>query len=96
MVKNSILEIHSNIVNYKETEEDDEYKQQMQLLTERMDYPIILTTMVRFLESFFGSGTQNSRAIHQFANSIIIFDEIQTLSVKCVYLFNNLINFLVK
>lgn len=83
----SIVELHSNVV-FDNKEED--YK----LLTERMDAPIVLTTMVRFLNTFFGSGTQNIRPIHQFQNAVIIFDEIQTLPIRCVRMFNGLINFL--
>ena len=55
---------------------------------------MIFTTMVRFLNTFFGSGTRNIRGAHQFANSIIIFDEVQTLSPKCMAIFNTLLNFL--
>ncbi len=33
--------------------------------------------------------------MHQLANAVLIFDEIQTLPVNCVHLFNNAINFLV-
>ena len=34
--------------------------------------------------------------MHQLANSILIFDEIQTLPIKTIHLFNNAINFLVQ
>ena len=34
--------------------------------------------------------------MHQLANAILIFDEIQTLSINCVHLFNNAMNFLVE
>ncbi len=66
-----------------------------ELLAERMDSPIVITTMVRFLNTFFKGKTRSPRAIHHFANSIIIFDEIQTIPIKCIGLFNSLINFLV-
>ena len=34
--------------------------------------------------------------MHQLANAVIIFDEVQTLPVKCVQLFANMaVNFLV-
>jgi CRISPR-associated endonuclease/helicase Cas3 len=32
--------------------------------------------------------------MHQLANAVLIFDEIQTLPIRCVHLFNNAINFL--
>ena len=85
--ENEILEHHSNLI--RDTE-DEKYK----LLTERWDSPIILTTMVQFLNTVFSGGTQNIRRMHNLANSVIIFDEIQALPVKCIHLFNGLINFL--
>lgn len=84
---NIVLECHSNIVI---EEDDSEYS----LLSERWDSPIICTTMVQFLESIFSSGTKKIRRMHQLANAVIIFDEIQTLPLKCTCLFNWLIPFL--
>lgn len=85
----SVAELHSALVV---DNLDEDYK----LLTERMDAPIILTTMVRFLNTFFAAGTQNSRPIHNFEDAVIIFDEIQTLPIKCIRMFNGLLNFLSK
>lgn len=85
--KDMILEHHSNLV--LDNEEED-YK----LLTERWDSPIILTTMVQFLDTLFSGGTQGIRRMHNLANSIIIFDEIQALPIKCISMFNSAINFL--
>ena len=34
--------------------------------------------------------------MHQLANAVVIFDEIQTLPISCVHLFNNAVNFLVE
>ena len=65
------------------------------LLTENWDAPVVFTTMVQFLEALFGAGTRGARRMHQLAKAVIIFDEIQTLPIKCVHLFNNAINFLV-
>lgn len=52
--------------------------------------------MVQFLESLFGAGTRGARRMHQLANAVLVFDEIQTLPIKCTHLFNNAINFLVE
>lgn len=82
-----ILEHHSNLVI---DNEDEDYK----LLTERWDSPIILTTMVQFLDTLFSGGTQCVRRMHNLANSIIIFDEIQAIPIKCINMFNSAINFL--
>ncbi len=84
-----VLEHHSNIEPELET-------WQSRLLSENWDAPIIYTTMVQFLESLFGGGTRGARRMHRLANSVIVFDEIQTLPLKCVHLFCNAVNFLVR
>jgi len=83
-----VLEHHSNLIPELMTKQN-------KILAENWDAPIVFTTNVQFLESFFGSGTRNARRMHQLANSVIIFDEIQTLPVKTVHPFCNAINFLV-
>jgi CRISPR-associated endonuclease/helicase Cas3 len=42
----------------------------------------------------FGCITADIRELHQLANSIIIF-EVHALPIKCVHLFNNVVNYLV-
>ena len=57
--------------------------------------PIVLTTMVQFLNAFFGSNRGALRRMNQFCNSVLIFDEVQALPLNCVYLFNSAVDFLV-
>ncbi|MDR4496847.1 MAG: CRISPR-associated helicase Cas3' [Candidatus Scalindua sp.] len=83
-----VLEHHSNL-----TPDEDTTKQKV--LAENWDAPVVLTTNVQVLEALFGSGTQSVRRMHQLANAVIIFDEVQTLPVKCVQLFNTAVKFLV-
>ena len=64
-------------------------------ISDNWDAPVIFTTMVQFLEAIYGSGTKRIRRMHNIANSIIIFDEIQTVPIKTVYLFNEAVNFLI-
>lgn len=64
------------------------------LISENWDSPIVLTTMVQFLEALFSGGTRSVRRLHQLANSVLVFDEIQTLPINCTHLFCNAINFL--
>jgi CRISPR-associated endonuclease/helicase Cas3 len=64
------------------------------VLCENWDAPVVYTTMVQFLEALFGSGTRGARRMHQLGRAVLIFDEVQTLPIKCVHLFNNAINFL--
>lgn len=84
-----ILEHHSNLVA------DNEH-QDYKLLTERWSSPIILTTMVQFLNTLFAGGTQDVRRMHNLANSIIILDEIQSVPIKCIHMLNSALNFLSK
>lgn len=82
-----VLEHHSNL-------EPDQQTWQTKLVSENWDAPIVLTTMVQLLEALFSGGTKGVRRLHQLANSVLIFDEIQTLPINCVHLFCNAINFL--
>jgi CRISPR-associated endonuclease/helicase Cas3 len=75
-----VLEHHSNL---EHSEKNDQFIDS----SETWNVPIIITTMVQFLESLFGSGTRKIRRMHQLANSVIIFDEVQTLPLSCTYLF---------
>ena len=87
---NIVLEHHSNLIQEKENEQHYLNK----ILSENWDAPIIYTTSVQFLETFFGSGTSTTRRLHQLAKSVIIFDEIQTLPINCTHLFCHAVNFL--
>ena len=82
-----VLEHHSNLEPEKQSWQD-------KLLSENWDKPIVFTTMVQFLDAWFGGGTRGTRHIHPMTNSVLIFDEIQTLPVKCVHLFCNVLNWL--
>jgi CRISPR-associated endonuclease/helicase Cas3 len=83
-----VLEHHSNFV----PEEDTRYRHN--LLAENWDAPIVFTTQVQFLEALFGSGTRDARRMHQLANSVIIFDEVQNVPLKITHMFNAALRFL--
>ena len=83
-----VLEHHSNLTPEEET-------RRQSLLAENWDSPIVFTTQVQFLETLFGSGTRSARRMHQLANSVIIFDEVQTIPIRCVHMFNLALRFLV-
>ena len=80
-----VLEHHSG---YNEDEDNnrqiaeeitDAQSYQKRLATENWDYPIIVTTSVQFFESLFSNKPSKCRKIHNIANSVVIFDEVQTL-----------------
>ncbi|MDO5640485.1 MAG: CRISPR-associated helicase Cas3' [Neisseria sp.] len=84
-----VLEHHSNL-------DPEKQSWQNKLLSENWDKPVVFTTMVQFLDAWFGGGTRGARHIHPMTKSVLIFDEIQTLPVKCVHMFCNTLNWLTR
>lgn len=82
-----VLEHHGNITPERQTWKE-------KILCENWDAPVVYTTMVQFLESLFGAGTRGARRMHQLANAVVVFDEVQSLPIKCTHIFNNAVNFL--
>ncbi len=83
-----VLEHHSNLTPEEETRRHN-------LLAENWDAPVVFTTQVQFLEALFGAGTRNARRMHQLANAVIILDEVQTIPIKLIHMFNTAMRFLV-
>lgn len=97
--KEKVLEHHSNVIDDVESEKDPDYygkphQKSMQLARDNWDHPIIFTTMVQFLDTFYAKGTRKSRRLHNLTNAIVIFDEVQSVPIKHIPLFNNAVNFL--
>ena len=89
----AILEHHSNVMT-EDNGEDTESMDFRRILTERWDVPVIFTTQVQFLNTLFAGDNSSLRRLRALEDSIVIFDEIQTLPVRCTYLFNAAMNFL--
>jgi CRISPR-associated endonuclease/helicase Cas3 len=92
-----LLEHHSNAIPDNPELDDaarDEILKEYDLLTERWDSRIIITTMVQFLESVYSGKTRKLRKIHHLANTVFVFDEVQALPLACTHLFNELMNYL--
>ncbi len=86
-----VLEHHSNVIRFEEVKEVlDEYE----FLTETWSEPIIISTMVRFLETIFQGRMTDVRRFQALTESVIIIDESQTIPKKTVYMFNEAMNFL--
>lgn len=86
---NVVLEHHSNLTPEEESRRHN-------LLAENWDAPIVFTTQVQFLQALFSPGTRSARRMHQLANSVIIFDEVQTIPIRCVHMFNIALRFLIQ
>ncbi|MDF1508803.1 CRISPR-associated helicase Cas3' [Robertmurraya sp. DFI.2.37] len=95
----SVLEHHGNVIDDKLLDHDFDYyghplHKQLQLARDNWDYPIIFTTMVQFLDAFYAKGTRKARRLHNLMNSVIIFDEVQSVPFQHYHLFNEAVNFL--
>ncbi|XID91065.1 CRISPR-associated helicase Cas3' [Paenibacillaceae bacterium WGS1546] len=95
----NLLEHHSNVVHdlADNDELDDGFmsvRQKLKLARDNWDSPIVFTTMVQFLNTFYARGSRYIRRLHNLSEAVIIFDEVQKVPVHCVSLFNRALNFL--
>jgi CRISPR-associated endonuclease/helicase Cas3 len=72
----NVLEHHSD---YDFDNLDEETALQRRLAIENWNSPIVVTTNVQLLESLFSNKPSKCRKLHNVANSVIVFDEAQTL-----------------
>lgn len=87
--KENVLEHHSNVeyeqIRGKGTDDTDILKKsKVELASENWDAPIIITTAVQFFESLYGNRNSKCRKLHNIAESVVVFDEVQTLPTKYV------------
>lgn len=73
--KDAVLEHHCNFIP-----DDADWK--TRLASENWDAPIAVTTNAQFFDSFYANKPSKCRKLHNVANSIVIFDEIQTIPVE--------------
>lgn len=86
-----LLEHHSNVVcDVDSIEELDNYE----LVTENWDAPVIVSTLVQFLNILFKQNTSAVRRMQALNNSVIVIDEIQSIPKKTIAMFNLAMNFL--
>ena len=81
--EDAVLEHHSGIIDedreYEKEAFDSDTESIRRLACENWDVPFILTTAVQFFESVFSNKPFKCRKNHNIAESVVIFDEIQTL-----------------
>ncbi len=77
----NVLEHHSQVEISDNGEETPEaYKKR--LACENWDAPVVVTTAVQFFESLYAAKTSKCRKLHNIADSVVIFDEAQTIPVS--------------
>jgi len=79
--KDAVIEHHSafNDPAIESTIKQADSKTKLKMAMENWDAPVIVTTVVQFMESLFSNRTSDCRKLHRIANSVVIFDEAQTL-----------------
>ena len=72
---------HYSAVDYQLAEREEMTPEQYRklLASENWDAPVIITTAVQFFESLYSNRSSRCRKLHNIANSVVIFDEAQTL-----------------
>ncbi len=77
----NVLENHSQIKIPDDEEEETPEAYRKRLACENWDAPVVVTTAVQFFESLYAAKTSKCRKLHHIANSVVIFDEAQTIPV---------------
>ena len=86
-----ILEHHSNVI--QESHDSEEYDLH-ELMMERWNAPVIITTMVQLLNTLFSGKTSCIRRFHALSDCVLVIDEVQTVPPRMLTLFNLTMNFL--
>lgn len=84
-----VLEHHSSynegdLNNRGDAESCSPNEKRKSLACENWDYPIIVTTTVQFFESLFSNRPSKCRKIHNIAESVVIFDEVQAIPKEVI------------
>lgn len=85
-----ILEHHSNVIATENAADLD----MRELAVESWNSPVIITTLVQLLNTFFLGKTTAVRRFQSLCGSVIVIDEVQTVSSRMLSMFNQTINFL--
>ena len=84
----AVLEHHSGVL-YDIEDRADSQTIRLAKATENWDMPVVVTTAVQFFESLYACRSSRCRKLHNLADSVVIFDEVQMLPVPylrpCVY-----------
>lgn len=85
----NVLEHFGEIIKYENNTPKD-----IKYFTENWGSLVIATSMVQMLNTLFNGTITSIRRMRSLVNSVIIFDEIQSLPIECTSMFNMAVNFL--
>ena len=86
-----VLEHHSNVIRTEDTGNALDIRE---LAVENWHAPVILTTMVQLLNTFFSGKTTSVRRFQSLCDAVVVIDEVQTVPNHMLTLFNLTVNFL--
>ena len=88
-----VLEHHSDVVRNGDEATDNELKK-YELMTSDWNSEIIVSTQVQFLNILFSGDMSAVRRFPSLVDSVIVLDEVQTIPVRIIHMFNMAMNFL--
>lgn len=93
-----VLPHFGDLINYTDDAENENNNSNMELMyaVENWSAPVIATSMVQFLNTLFDGKISSIKRMLGLVNSVIILDEIQSIPLECINMFNSAIEFLSK
>lgn len=77
--------VYRNIIpELLEDHSQNDLTDEQRIYTERWRVPMLITTSVRFFETLFSDKPTDCRKLHNIANSVIVFDEAQSLPADLI------------
>lgn len=90
-----ILEHHSDLVKIRDSADQDSRElDERELLLENWRSPVVVTTLVQFLNTLFSGRTSCVRRLQALTDSVIVIDEVQSMPGKMASLVTGALNFL--
>lgn len=80
---NDVLEQHS-ATKFPDDDDSREDNELLRIYTERWSAEVIITTSVNFFEGLYKNHAADCRRLHNIAQSVIVFDEAQSIPVSLI------------